>query len=148
MPLAKPVDKNKWPALCWATNNILIYSPRTVFCFFQLSCKLQLSQLKEPINSGPSGTMVQTMNSTIPYRWLSIYEKGGSDCSFGRIWATQGSFPHWIHEAVNLQLNQISIPILKNIIISCEQISHRTLISDDGVGILCTKGMREVNVLT
>lgn len=30
MHLAKPVDKNKWPALNQATNDILIYSPRTM----------------------------------------------------------------------------------------------------------------------
>lgn len=41
--------------------NILLLE--SAFCFFHLNCKLQLSQLKEPINSGPSGTMVQTMNS-------------------------------------------------------------------------------------
>lgn len=106
---------------------INILPQESAFCFFQLNCKLQLSQLKEPINSGPSGKTVQTMISTHGLRVVK-------DLWEGRKWllvcyTTVGKLS-------TRDLKGSETVIFRNYVFQCEQITTSTVmfICEHGVG--------------
>lgn len=96
---------------------------------------MQLSQLKEPIHFGPSGTMVKTMNSTDSLRVVKDLWERKKWLFIMTVFKYTAKFP-------TLEPQGSNTLIKSNSNCNTQKSCHFSFVIVDSRGLICNKGMR------